>query len=304
MQKPTLLIMAAGMGSRYGGLKQIDPVGPGGEIVLDYSIHDAVQAGFEQVVFVIRRDIEKEFHTAVGSRYEGRMNISYVFQDVGDVPSWFQPPKGRTRPWGTAHAILAARDTIRTPFAALNADDFYGAHSFQVLGRELQQAADTEGMARYCMVGFVLKNTLSKFGSVARGICTADESMFLQTVVEHTAIEKKDGGIINTNESGEVQALTGLERVSMNMWGFTPSFFDLASAYFEHFLRSHGNEEGAECFAPAVVDNLIAQGRATCRIVPTDSSWFGVTYQEDKPFVKDRLTDLHRQGIYPSPLWS
>lgn len=304
MQNPTLLIMAAGMGSRYGGLKQIDPVGPGGEIVLDYSIHDAARAGFDRVVFVIRRDIEKEFRAAVGSRYEGRLEVDYVFQDLADVPSWFQVPEGRTKPWGTAHAILTARETVHTPFAAINADDFYGAQSFQVLARELEQAEDLDGIARFCMVGFILHNTLSPHGSVARGLCSVDDAMRLQEISEHPSIEKTEDGISSRLPSGDVQNLTGLEWVSMNLWGFTPSFFDAASEQFEHFLRAHGKEESSEYFIPEVVDQLIRKNRAACRVLPTKSSWFGVTYPEDKPFVKDRLAELHEQGLYPSPLWS
>jgi len=304
MTKPTLLIMAAGMGSRYGGLKQIDPVGPSGEIVLDYSIHDAVKAGFDKVVFVIRRDIESEFRKAVGANYESKLDVHYAFQDVDDVPSWFTIPKGREKPWGTAHAILAARDLIRTPFAALNADDFYGQHSFQVLGRELERAQDVNGIGNYSMVGFFLNNTLSNFGTVSRGICTADADMALQTVVEHTAIEDRQGSVINTDDTGLETVLTGQELVSMNMWGFTPSFFDEAGSYFEHFLRSRGGEEKSECYIPAAVDQLIQDGKASCTILPTDSAWFGVTYQEDKPYVRESLQALADQGVYTSPLWT
>ena len=302
--KPTLLIMAAGMGSRYGGLKQIDPIGPNGEIVLDYSIHDAIHAGFGRIVFVIRKDIEAEFRQAVGAKYESLIDVDYAFQDLKDIPAGFEMPADRQKPWGTAHAILAARHCIKDPFAALNADDFYGAHSFTVLSDYLQTASDQDGVLDWSMVGFILKNTLSQFGSVGRGVCSSDAAMNLQGVVEHTSIEERDGAVTNTSESGEKTQLTGKELVSMNMWGFTPSYFDVAGQQFEEFLTQRGQELKSEFYIPSVVDRLIKEGSVTCKILPTESTWFGVTYQEDKPYVMDCLKALADQGAYSSPLWS
>lgn len=303
MTQPTLLIMAAGMGSRYGGLKQIDPIGPRGEIVLDFSIYDALRAGFGKVVFVIRKDIEDAFKKAVGSKYENRVAVEYVFQDLEDLPNGYTLPEGRSKPWGTSHAILAAREVVREPFAALNADDFYGANSFQVLGDFLRRAEDRNGRGDYAMVGFDLSNTLSPFGSVARGICEADTDANLTSVVELTKLEEKDGIVVNTEEDGSLTPIRADAPVSMNIWGFTPSYMEKAWREFELFLRRSGSELKSEFYIPSVVDRLIKNGEATCKILPTASRWFGVTYQEDKPYVMEQMKKLADQGDYPSPLW-
>lgn len=296
--------MAAGMGSRYGGLKQIDPVGPSDEIVLDYSIFDARRAGFDRLVFVIRKDIEEAFREAVGKKYEDQMDVHYAFQDLYDVPEDFRVPEERSKPWGTAHAVLAARDILTRPFAALNADDFYGAESFEVLARFLEQAKDKDGLADYSMVGFELEKTLSKFGSVARGLCSRNEQGNLDSVVEYTAIQEEGDQIVQTMPDGKKIQLQPDDLVSMNMWGFTPSFLDLAWEHFGSFLKNKGSEAKSEFYIPSVVDQLIQENRATCKVLPTRSQWFGVTYQEDKPYVQNRLADLAKDGHYPTPLWT
>jgi UTP-glucose-1-phosphate uridylyltransferase len=254
---PTLLVLAAGTGSRYGGLKQIDPVGPGGETILDYSIYDAIRAGFGKLVFVIRRDIEEPFRQKVGSRFEKKIDVQYIFQEIDKLPQGFTVPPNRTKPWGTGQAILMADGIIREPFAAINADDFYGANSFQLLGQHLQ--AGTED---YAMVGFVLRNTLTEHGSVARGVCQVDADGFLLTVTELTRIEKDGNGGRYIDDSGLINRLSGDEVVSLNLWAFTPSIFRHLQEEFVDFLKTHGQHEKAEFFIPTVVNKLVASGRA------------------------------------------
>jgi hypothetical protein len=298
MNKPTLLVLAAGMGSRYGGLKQIDPVGPGGETIIDYSIYDALRAGFGKVVFVIRSDIEKDFREAIGARFERRTPVEYVFQELNQLPSGFSPPPGRTKPWGTAQAILAAAETIHEPFAAINADDFYGANSFRILAEHLRS-----GSPDYAMVGFILRNTLSEFGSVARGVCRADDKGFLESVTELTKIEKDGARVRYTDASGAAQSLTGDESVSMNMWGFTPALFEFLREEFTSFLKKHGQEEKSECYIPTVINGLVTTRKVRCRVLRTTDSWFGVTYREDRPFVVEGIRRLIARGDYPEKLW-
>jgi hypothetical protein len=299
MTKPTLLVLAAGMGSRYGGLKQVDPVGPGGETIIDYSIFDALRAGFGRVVFVIRKDIEAQFREVVGARFETRLPVDYAFQELNKLPGGFTVPDGRTKPWGTTHAILMAADVIREPFAAINADDFYGRQSYELLAQHL-----TSGTPDYAMVGFILRNTLSDFGSVARGICRVDGGQYLQSVVELTKIERDGGGAKDTSSSGTVTKLTGEEPVSMNMWGFTPALFPQIGARFEAFLQQSGRELKSECYIPNTVGELVAAGEARVKVLRTGAAWFGVTYREDRPRVVQSVRELVGRGDYPEKLWA
>jgi dTDP-glucose pyrophosphorylase len=298
MAKPTLLVLAAGMGSRYGGLKQIDPVGPAGETIIDYSIFDAMRAGFEKLVFVIRRDIESAFREAIGARFEKRLPVEYVFQELDKLPPGFSVPPNRKKPWGTGQAILTGAEVIKEPFAAINADDFYGSNSFRVLAEHLRS-----GSPDYAMVGFVLRNTLSEFGSVARGACRVGADGYLQGVTELTKIEKDGSCARYIDQSGTTQALTGDEPVSMNMWGFTPSIFSHLQAQLVEFLKRSGNDEKAELYIPSVVNELVATGRERCKVLRTTNSWFGVTYREDRPFVVEGIRALIARGDYPQQLW-
>jgi hypothetical protein len=294
----TLLVLAAGMGSRYGGLKQIDPVGPGGETIMDYSIYDALRAGFGKLVFVIRRDIEAPFRETIGARFAHRLPVEYVFQELDKLPPGFSVPPQRTKPWGTGQAILMAADAITGPFAAINADDFYGANSFRMLADHLRSSAGD-----YAMVGFILRNTLSEFGSVARGACRVDDAGFLQGVTELTKIERDGDAAKYTDAQGASHPLTGQETVSMNMWGFTPALFEQLRAEFSGFLRTNGQTEKAEFYIPSVVNALTQSGAARCRVLRTTDSWFGVTYREDRPRVIESVRTLVAQGDYPEKLW-
>lgn len=287
------------MGSRYGGLKQIDPVGPNGETIIDYSIYDALRAGFGKLVFVIRKDLEAQFREIVGSRFEKRVPVEYVFQELDKLPAGFTVPPGRTKPWGTTQAILMAEDVIREPFAAINADDFYGADSFKVLSQQLQS-----GSPDYSMVGFVLRNTLSEFGSVARGVCEVDGSNYLKSIIELTKIEKDGTGAKSITADGAVSKLNGDEPVSMNMWGFTPAIFPHLRREFTEFLKLEGQAEKSECYIPMTVGNLIRAGHARCQVLRSSASWFGVTYREDRPRVVEDIQKLIKQGLYPEKLWS
>ena len=298
MTKPTLLVLAAGMGSRYGGLKQIDPVGPADETIIDYSIYDAMRAGFGKLVFVIRKDIEQQFKEIVGARFEKRIAVEYVFQELDKLPPGCSLPAGRTKPWGTTHAILMAADTIREPFAAINADDFYGAEAYRLLAQHL-----TSGTTDYAMVGFILRNTLSKFGSVARGVCRVDENNHLKSVVEMMKIEPDGGGAKNTDAAGQITKLTGEEAVSMNFWGFTPALFPQLKTQFEAFLKKSGNELKSECYIPSTVNDLVIAGQAKVKVLRTNDSWFGVTYREDRSQVIESIRQLIAQGKYPEKLW-
>jgi NDP-sugar pyrophosphorylase family protein len=286
------------MGSRYGGLKQIDPVGPSGETIIDYSIYDALRAGFGKLVFVIRKEIEQPFKETVGARFEKRIAVEYVYQELDNLPHGFSVPAGRTKPWGTTHAILMAADAIHQPFAVINADDFYGAESYRVLARHLQS-----GTADYAMVGFVLRNTLSDFGSVARGVCQVSSDGYLEGVVELTKIERNGAHAKNTDASGVVTNLSGDETVSMNMLGFNPSVFAQLDTNFHGFLRSHGSDLKAECYIPSSVNDLISTGQVRVKVLRSSDSWFGVTYREDRPRVVESVGRLIQTGAYPERLW-
>lgn len=298
MTKPTLLVMAAGMGSRYGGLKQIDPVGPGGETLMDYSVYDAMRAGFGKVVFVIRKDIETAFKETIGAKFESRIPVDYVFQELTKIPAGFHVPEGRTKPWGTTQAVLVANETIHEPFAVINADDFYGAEGFRVLSEHLQS-----GSPDYAMVGFVLRNTLSDFGSVARGVGRADVSGYLTRIQEMLKIERDGDHAKNTDASGNVTPLTGDELVSMNMWGFTPGVFTQLADDFQQFLEKSGSDLKSECLVPTTINDLVAAGKAKVKVLRTNDAWFGVTYREDRPRVIDSIAALVQKGVYPSKLW-
>ena len=298
MSKPTLLILAAGMGSRYGGLKQIDPVGPNGETIIDYSIYDALRAGFGKLVFVIRRDIEQQFKEIVGARFERRVPVAYVHQELDLLPPGFSVPAGRTKPWGTTHAILMAENVVKENFAAINADDFYGQNAYKVLAQHL-----TSGTPDYAMVGFILKNTLSDFGTVARGVSRVDAENYLTHIVEMMKIERDGSGAKNTEADGNITRLTGDEAVSMNFWGFTPAVFPQLRLEFEKFLKQSGGELKSECYIPATVGELVTSGRARCKVLRSPDSWFGVTYREDRPRVVESIRALIASGVYPEKLW-
>jgi UTP-glucose-1-phosphate uridylyltransferase len=301
MMKPTLLILAAGMGSRYGGLKQIDPVGPNGETIIDYSIHDAMRAGFGKVVFVIRRDIQEPFKKIIGSRFEKKVPVEYVFQELDKLPPGFSVPPNRSKPWGTGQAILMAADAIREPFAAINADDFYGATSFRVLAEHLSSGTRARD-GDFAMVGFILRNTLSEFGSVARGVCKTNADGYLESVTELTKIERDSTGAKTIGPNGKALALTGDETVSMNMWGFTPELFDCLRKLFTKFLEQHGKEEKSEFYIPAAVNDLVRIGRVRVKVLRTPDPWFGVTYREDRPYVVEGIRKLIARGDYPEKL--
>jgi dTDP-glucose pyrophosphorylase len=298
MANPTLLVLAAGAGSRYGGLKQFEPVGPHDETIMEYSIFDARRAGFGKVVFVIRKDKEEAFKRAVESKFEKRIPIDYVFQELGKLTPGFSVPAGRTKPWGTTHAILMAANLIHEPFAVINADDFYGAASFRALANHLQSSTSDN-----CMVGFILRNTLSEFGSVARGVCHVNEEGYLKDVTELKAIDREGTHITNVDEESHVTNLTGSEVVSMNMWGFTPEVFSLLHKHFQDFLKNHGQELKSECYIPSTVNELIEARQAKVKVLQSGDSWFGVTYREDHPRVVRHILQLIEGGSYPRRLW-
>lgn len=297
--KPTLLILAAGVGSRYGGLKQIDPVGPNGETIIDYAIFDALRAGFGRLVFVIRRDIEAPFRGIIGKRFEKRFPVEYVFQHLDILPPGCSVPASRKKPWGTGHAILAAAGAISEPFGVINADDFYGASSFRVLAEHLHSSNRD-----YAMVGFLLRNTLSEFGSVARGVCQVTGDRYLQSVTEITGIEMDGTAAKYTDDAGIVHHLSGDETTSMNMWGFTPTLFGHLQRMFNEFLEKRGRDEKAEFYLPAAVNALVSTGQEICKVLRTPDSWFGVTYHDDHPRVVESTLALVARGDYPQNLWT
>ena len=298
--KPTLFVLAAGMGSRYGGLKQIDGLGPNGETIMDYSVYDALRAGFGKVVFVIRKDFEEAFREVVISKYADKVPCEVCFQSVGKVPEGCTYNPERTKPWGTNHAVLMAKDLIREPFAVINADDFYGRESFQVLADYLKSVEGTTG--KYCMVGYRVANTLSENGSVSRGVCATDENGYLTDVVERTKIEKVGDKIIYT-EDGVDTEIAPNSPVSMNMWGFTPEYFEYVEKAFVEFLQARGQELKSEFYIPTLVNDMIRSGKATCKVLDTTSKWFGVTYAEDRPQVVMKINNLVREGVYPEKLF-
>ena len=298
--KPTLFVLAAGMGSRYGGLKQIDGLGPSGETIMDYSVYDALRAGFGKVVFVIRKDFEEAFRKAVISKYADKVPCEVCFQSVDSVPEGCTYNPERTKPWGTNHAVLMAKDLIKEPFAVINADDFYGRESFQVLADYLKSVEGTTG--KYCMVGYRVANTLSENGSVSRGVCATDENGYLTDVVERTKIEKVGDKIIYT-EDGVDTEISPNSPVSMNMWGFTPEYFDYVEKAFVEFLQARGQELKSEFYIPTLVNDMIRSGEATCKVLDTTSKWFGVTYAEDRPQVVMKINNLVKEGVYPEKLF-
>lgn len=300
--KPTLLVLAAGMGSRYGGLKQIDPMGPSGETILDYSVFDALRAGFGKVVFIIRPDFEQDFRERIAAKFAGRIEVGFAFQTIDRLPAGFAVPAGREKPWGTTHAILCARDAVQTPFAVINADDFYGRDSYATLGRYL--AGLDNASTAYAMVGFTLKNTLSDHGTVARGVCQTDATGKLTDIQELTKIAKLPQGAEHRGDDGSHVRLTGDEPVSMNMWGFTPAIFPQLEADFRAFLVAKGAELKSEAYIPMSVGSLIRNGQATCQVLRSDSAWFGVTYREDKPIVQASIAQQVASGAYPLSLWN
>lgn len=305
MSDPTLVVMAAGMGSRYGGLKQIDPIGPSGEIILDYSAYDAIKAGFGRIVFVIRRDLEEAFREKIGRALERKTDVAYVFQEITNLPEGFTVPEGRVKPWGTGHAAMVCKGAVNTPFAVINADDYYGSSAFQAIGDYLRQAKDANGVYDYCMVGYALSNTLSEHGSVARGVCELTEDGFLTDIRERTRIERSPDGIRYTENGIDWSPLPPDSIVSLNMWGFTVSFLAELEAAFPVFLAANaGNLLKAEFFLPEVVGNLAKAGKARVRVLPTGEKWFGITYQEDRPLVRRAIQDLIRAGVYPANLWA
>ena len=294
------------MGSRYGGLKQLDGLGPHGETIMDYSIYDAIHAGFGKLVFVIRKDFEQDFREKVVSKYQGHLPVEVVFQSLEDLPSGFTVPEGRTKPWGTNHAVLMGKEAIKEPFAVINCDDFYGRDSFQVMGKYLSSLA--EGSAnKYAMVGFRVGNTLSESGSVSRGVCSTDEKGFLTTVVERTKIERKaDGEVKYLEDDGETwTAIPETTPVSMNFWGFTPDYFTYSQDYFKYFLGLESTKTNlkAEFFIPLMIDKLIKEGTATVEVLDTTSKWFGVTYPEDRPDTVAKIQKLIDDGVYPDRLF-
>ncbi|MGB1759521.1 MAG: nucleotidyltransferase family protein [Verrucomicrobiales bacterium] len=301
MNSVTLLVLAAGMGSRYGGLKQLDSVGPNGETVIDYSVFDAIRAGFNKVVFIIREDFKEEFKLSIGEKFQDRIEVEYAFQKLDELPPGYTIPNDRTKPWGTGHAILSAMQTVRDPFAVINADDFYGQLAYQKIYNYLSETPVDALPANYCMVGYPLKNTLSEHGSVSRGICSVSEDDKLNSVRELTHIVKKHSEIFN-EVNGEKESLTGDEVVSMNMWGFSPQVFIQLERLFSEFLKENLNVLSSEFYIPFAVDNLIQSGTATVEVLETTEKWFGVTYQDDKVQVQKAILSLIQHGDYPSSI--
>ena len=305
MNKPVLVIMAAGMGSRYGGLKQLDPVGNHGQLIIDYSIYDARRAGFDTVIFVIKEENEADFRSCIGDRVSKVMDVKYAFQRKDDLPEGYAVPEGRTKPWGTAQAALAARELVHGPFAIINADDYYGPEAYQLIYDYLCAHPDGE-LYEYAMVGYLLKNTVTENGSVARGVCTVDGEHILRDIVERTAIEKDgDDARFTEDGGGSWTALPGNTTVSMNMWGFTRSFLDEALARFPAFLDKAlaENPLKGEYFLPSVVEQLIGGGKARVRVLLSQDKWYGVTYREDKPTVVAAIAEKTKAGLYPDRLW-
>lgn len=303
--KPTLFLLAAGMGSRYGGLKQLDTLGPHGETIMDYSIYDAINAGFGKLVFVIRKDFEDDFRRIVLSKYEGHIPCELVFQALDALPEGFTCPEGRTKPWGTNHALMMGESVINEPFAVINCDDFYDRDSFQVMGKWLSELPEGS-TGKYSIVGFRVGNTLSDSGTVSRGVCSNNEQHLLTSVVERTKIQRFDGVVKYLGDDGETWvAIPDNTPVSMNFWGFTPDYFQHSNEFFKEFLSDPKNMENpkSEFFIPLMVDKLINDGTATCEVLDTTSKWFGVTYPEDRPSVVEKFQKLHDEGVYPDKMF-
>ncbi len=305
MKKPVLIIMAAGMGSRYGGLKQIDPVDEGGHIIMDFSIYDAVKAGFEKVIFIIKKENEQDFKEKIGNRLEQRIEVEYVFQDIANLPEGFEVPEGRVKPWGTAHAVLSCLPVVDGPFAVINADDYYGQQAFRMIYEFLADHEDTDKF-QYTMVGYLLENTLTENGHVARGVCETDQNGKLTEITERVRIEKHEDGPAYTEDDGATwTSLSGDTVVSMNMWGFTKSMMPEIRDRFAAFLTENLPKNPLKCeyFLPFVVDELIREGKAEVTVLKSRDRWYGVTYREDKPVVVKAIQDLKDQGLYPQNLW-
>ena len=300
--KPTLFVLAAGMGSRYGGLKQLDGLGPNGETIMDYSIFDAIRGGFGKIVFVIRRDFEQDFRDKVLSKYEGHIPTELVFQAIDDLPEGFTCPADRAKPWGTNHAVLMGKDVIKEPFAVINADDFYSRDAFAVMGKWLNELPEGS-TGKYSMVGFRICNTLSENGTVARGVCAKNEAGMLTDVVERTEIKRADGTIRSKAENAERPPAGEATPVSMNFWGFTPDYFNYSEAQFVDFLKENIDKPKSEFFIPLVVDTLINSGKATCEVLDTTAKWFGVTYAADRPGTVEKIQALVDAGEYPNKLF-
>ena len=294
MKNITLLVMAAGMGSRYGGLKQLEAVGPGGETIIDYSVYDAIRAGFNKVVFIIRKDFEQEFTSQITDKYAGKIQVEFAFQDLHDLPDGFTCPEGREKPWGTGHAILTVADLIHEPFVAINGDDFYGLESFEVVAKYYQS-----GRRTFSMVAFQLGKTLSEFGGVTRGLCTVKDGL-LDTVIETGELRESDHGISSDRDI----ELDGNEPVSMNVWGFTPDLFDYLQSMFVDFLEKEGNEMKSEYLIPFVVNDLIRSGQEKVHVLRSNAAWFGVTYKKDRTFVLGEIQKLIQMGVYPEKLFA
>lgn len=299
-EKPTLVIMAAGMGSRYGGLKQIDPMGPNGEALMEYSVYDAVRAGFGKIVFIIRRDFLHAFEEQVASRFKDKVEVEYAFQELEDLPEGFVAPYGRVKPWGTGQAILCCKDKVSTPFFVQNADDYYGPASYEVMVNALASLPDDGSES--CMVGYETDNTLSPFGAVTRGVCEVEDG-YMQAIVERMAIERNEAGVVQYTADEQKVDMTGKEICSMNLWGFTPNLFNLLEPRFVAFLEAFGEELKSEWLIPTIIDDMIKCGDTRVKVLSSPEKWFGVTYPGDKPAVVDALRTMHDTGIYPSKLW-
>ena len=306
MKKPALVVMAAGMGSRYGGLKQIDPVDKEGDIIIDFSIYDALQAGFEKIVFIIKKEYEADFRAAIGDRMSKHAEVVFVFQDLHNLPEGYQVPEGRVKPWGTGHAIMSCIDVIDGPFAVINADDYYGRHAFQMAYDFLTKNQDQDGVYQYMMVGYKLENTLTDNGHVARGVCVTDEDGYLKDINERTHIEKKDGGAAYTEDDGATWTALPMDAtVSMNMWGFSASILKELKDRFPLFLEKNIEKNPLKCeyFLPFVVDELLGEKKATVKVLKSMDKWYGVTYKEDKPVVMAAVQKMKDEGVYPQKLW-
>lgn len=302
MVKPTLFVLAAGMGSRYGGLKQLDGLGPHGETIMDYSIYDAIKSGFGKVVFVIRKDFESEFREKILSKYENHIPTEVVFQSVNDLPEGFTCPPERTKPWGTNHALLMGKDVINEPFAIINSDDFYGRNSFEVMAKELMSLEGNSAGA-YSMVGFKVGNTMSESGTVSRGVCETVDG-YLTTIVERTKIGYNENHEISFVDENDKEIILSADTpVSMNFWGFTPDYFKHSEEFFVKFLKENIDKPKAEFFIPSLVNELIVNGKAKVKVLTTESKWFGVTYSEDRAGVVQKFAELHEQGVYPESLF-
>lgn len=301
--KPTLFLLAAGMGSRYGGLKQLDTLGPQGQSIMDYSIYDAIQAGFGKIVWVIRRDFEQQFREQILSKYEGHVPCELCFQALDALPEGFTVPEGRTKPWGTNHAVMMGEEVIHEPFAVLNCDDFYDRDAFRVMAKFLSELPEGS-TGKYAMVGFRVGNTLSESGTVSRGVCENDEQThLLKSVVERTKIERHNDTVQYLDENDQWVSIPDTTPVSMNFWGFTPDYFKYSEDYFVKFLKENINKPKSEFFIPTLINELVKQGKASVKVLTTESKWFGVTYSQDRQGVVDKFAELHAAGVYPEKMF-